>query len=229
MKRIVSVSLGPSSADYEFTTTFLGHEFHVRRVGADWDVARAEALLRAARRRGRRHRPRHGARPRHRRDPPLHRPPHVPTGSRRRQRAGDHGRRAAHAVRRVGHPARPERGAAVLHQRPRRCSSRASPTTAWRRSCRRYTHNLRFADPVTARRRPEGAAVAADAGGVRQHARSTFKRWAKSGALAEDGPPARRLEPLGHAQGDGVGALPGRALPGSRAVLRGRNSRRRSS
>ena len=45
MKRIVSVSLGPSSADYEFTTTFLGHEFHVRRLGADWKVDRAEKLL----------------------------------------------------------------------------------------------------------------------------------------------------------------------------------------
>jgi predicted amino acid dehydrogenase len=45
MKRIVSVSLGPASANYEFTTTFLGRSFHVRRVGADWDLARAEALL----------------------------------------------------------------------------------------------------------------------------------------------------------------------------------------
>ena len=46
MKRIVSVSLGSSAADYEFTTAFLGHEFHIRRVGADWDVSRTEALLR---------------------------------------------------------------------------------------------------------------------------------------------------------------------------------------
>lgn len=46
MKRIVSVSLGPSTADYEHTTTFLGQTFHLKRVGADWDVARAEALLR---------------------------------------------------------------------------------------------------------------------------------------------------------------------------------------
>ena len=45
MKRIVSVSLGPSKADYEFTTRFLGQEFHVRRLGADWDVGKAQALL----------------------------------------------------------------------------------------------------------------------------------------------------------------------------------------
>jgi predicted amino acid dehydrogenase len=46
MKRIVSVSLGPSNLDYEITTTFLGHRFHVRRFGADWDVDRAASLLR---------------------------------------------------------------------------------------------------------------------------------------------------------------------------------------
>jgi predicted amino acid dehydrogenase len=45
MKRIVSVSLGPSSADYEFTTGFLGQQFHIRRFGADGDIARASALL----------------------------------------------------------------------------------------------------------------------------------------------------------------------------------------
>jgi predicted amino acid dehydrogenase len=46
MKRIVSISLGPSSADYEFTTTFLGQKFNVLRLGADWDVDRAASLLR---------------------------------------------------------------------------------------------------------------------------------------------------------------------------------------
>ena len=45
MKRIVSVSLGSASADYQFTATFLGHQFHVRRVGADGNVAKAAALL----------------------------------------------------------------------------------------------------------------------------------------------------------------------------------------
>jgi len=45
MKRIVSVSLGSSAGDYESTSQFLGETFHVRRVGADWDVGKAEALL----------------------------------------------------------------------------------------------------------------------------------------------------------------------------------------
>jgi predicted amino acid dehydrogenase len=45
MKRIVSVSLGPSSGDYEFESHFLGRAFHVRRVGADWNIDRAAALL----------------------------------------------------------------------------------------------------------------------------------------------------------------------------------------
>jgi hypothetical protein len=45
MKHIVSVSLGPANADYEFTTRFLGQQFHIRRFGADGDVSRAAALL----------------------------------------------------------------------------------------------------------------------------------------------------------------------------------------
>jgi predicted amino acid dehydrogenase len=45
MKRIVSISLGPSSSDYAFSTSFLGQTYEVRRFGADWDVARAEALV----------------------------------------------------------------------------------------------------------------------------------------------------------------------------------------
>jgi len=45
MKRIVSVSLGRATADYQFSATFLGHQFHIRRVGANGDVARAAALL----------------------------------------------------------------------------------------------------------------------------------------------------------------------------------------
>ena len=48
MKRIVSVSLAPSAADYEFTTEFLGETFHLRRVGADWDVDKAITLLERA-------------------------------------------------------------------------------------------------------------------------------------------------------------------------------------
>jgi predicted amino acid dehydrogenase len=45
MKRIVSVSLGPSSGDYAFESQFLGRRFHVRRVGADWSLEKAAALL----------------------------------------------------------------------------------------------------------------------------------------------------------------------------------------
>ena len=45
MKRIVSVSLASSADDYEFETEFLGETFHVRRVGADWDLNKAAALL----------------------------------------------------------------------------------------------------------------------------------------------------------------------------------------
>ncbi len=48
MKRIVSVSLAPSADDYEFTTRFLGQAFQVRRLGADWDVGKAAALLERA-------------------------------------------------------------------------------------------------------------------------------------------------------------------------------------
>ncbi len=45
MKRIVSVSLGPAGADYEFTSTFLGQQFHIRRLGTDGDVGVAAKLL----------------------------------------------------------------------------------------------------------------------------------------------------------------------------------------
>jgi predicted amino acid dehydrogenase len=45
MKRIVSVSLGPASEDFEFTTAFLGQQFQIRRIGADGDVSRAARLL----------------------------------------------------------------------------------------------------------------------------------------------------------------------------------------
>lgn len=45
MKQIVSISLGPKSRDYEFSTPFLGKEFAVRRFGTDGDLARAAELL----------------------------------------------------------------------------------------------------------------------------------------------------------------------------------------
>jgi predicted amino acid dehydrogenase len=44
-KEIVSVSLGPSSRDFEFTTQMFGEEIHVRRFGADGDVHRARELV----------------------------------------------------------------------------------------------------------------------------------------------------------------------------------------
>jgi predicted amino acid dehydrogenase len=44
-KEIVSVSLGPSSRDFEFATQMFGEEVHVRRFGADGDVRRARELV----------------------------------------------------------------------------------------------------------------------------------------------------------------------------------------
>jgi predicted amino acid dehydrogenase len=44
-KEIVSVSLGPSSRDYELTTQVFGEEVQVRRLGVDGDVRRARELV----------------------------------------------------------------------------------------------------------------------------------------------------------------------------------------
>ncbi|MCL7451512.1 MAG: serine carboxypeptidase, partial [Anaerolineae bacterium] len=44
-KEIVSVSLGPSSRNYEFTTQIFDEPVHVRRVGADGDAGRAAELV----------------------------------------------------------------------------------------------------------------------------------------------------------------------------------------
>jgi len=46
MKKVVSVSLGSSSKDYEFKTRFLGKDFQIKRVGADGDEGKAWELLR---------------------------------------------------------------------------------------------------------------------------------------------------------------------------------------
>ena len=46
MKKVVSVSLGPSSKDYQFETRFLGQHFQVRRVGTDDDEGKAWEMLR---------------------------------------------------------------------------------------------------------------------------------------------------------------------------------------
>jgi predicted amino acid dehydrogenase len=44
-KEIVSISLGPSSRDYELTTRLFDNEFHVQRFGTDGDVRRARELV----------------------------------------------------------------------------------------------------------------------------------------------------------------------------------------
>ena len=45
MKNVVSVSLGASAGDYDFTTRFMGQSFRVRRFGTDHDVGKALHLL----------------------------------------------------------------------------------------------------------------------------------------------------------------------------------------
>lgn len=45
MKNVVSISLGSSSQDFEFTTRFLGKQLSVKRFGTDGNKARAERLL----------------------------------------------------------------------------------------------------------------------------------------------------------------------------------------
>lgn len=44
-KEIVSVSLGPSSFDYDFSTQIFGKKIHVRRIGTDGNVQRARELV----------------------------------------------------------------------------------------------------------------------------------------------------------------------------------------
>jgi len=45
MKNVVSISLGSSAQDFEFTTRFLGQRMHVRRVGTDGSSGKAARLL----------------------------------------------------------------------------------------------------------------------------------------------------------------------------------------
>ncbi len=45
MKNVISISLGASSQDFEFTTSFLGAKLRVRRLGTDGSTARAVKLL----------------------------------------------------------------------------------------------------------------------------------------------------------------------------------------
>ncbi|NIV36035.1 MAG: hypothetical protein GWN58_43270, partial [Anaerolineae bacterium] len=44
-KKIVSVSLGPGSRDYELSTRMFGEDIHVQRFGVDGDVQRARELV----------------------------------------------------------------------------------------------------------------------------------------------------------------------------------------
>jgi predicted amino acid dehydrogenase len=45
---ILSVSIGSSKRDHEFTTTLLGRDYHVRRIGTDGDKMKAIELIREA-------------------------------------------------------------------------------------------------------------------------------------------------------------------------------------
>ncbi len=45
MKQIISISLGPSSGDYEFDTEFLGQDFNIKRFGTDGDIDKAVEML----------------------------------------------------------------------------------------------------------------------------------------------------------------------------------------
>lgn len=47
MKRIVSISLGSSARDYQFTTTILGRSVEVERIGTNGDTQRAAELVRS--------------------------------------------------------------------------------------------------------------------------------------------------------------------------------------
>jgi predicted amino acid dehydrogenase len=47
MKRIVSISLGSSARDYQFTTTILGRGVEVERIGTNGDTVRAAELVRS--------------------------------------------------------------------------------------------------------------------------------------------------------------------------------------
>ena len=45
MKEIINISLGLSRDDYEFTTQFMGKDFHIQRLGANGDLEAAADLL----------------------------------------------------------------------------------------------------------------------------------------------------------------------------------------
>jgi len=45
MKTVISISMGSSRQDFEFTASFMGHRLSVRRLGTDGSTAKAERLL----------------------------------------------------------------------------------------------------------------------------------------------------------------------------------------
>jgi predicted amino acid dehydrogenase len=187
MKRIVSISLGPSSADFEFTTSFLGHEFRISRFGADWQVDRAETLLKThakdADAIGLGMVRDHAVVGTHRYTDPLTARlegvvSNVPvtTGAMLRS-LFDEG--AARYVQR-------EHNGYFTNARVLFLSGITNYRIA--ASLAEYTSNLRFADPVTLDGVPK---ILQSLSGLEAYAstRSTFRRWSKSSAIAEDGPP----------------------------------------
>jgi predicted amino acid dehydrogenase len=187
MKRIVSISLGSSNADFEFTASFLGHEFRVSRFGADWNADRAEKLLK-------KHAKEadaiglgmvrdHAVVGTHRYTDPLTARLEtvvtgvpVTTGAMLRS-LFDEG--AARWVQR-------EHAGYFTNARVLFLSGITNYRIA--ASLAEYTANLRFADPVTLDGVPK---VLSSLSGLEAYAstRSTFRRWSKSSAVAEDGPP----------------------------------------
>ena len=45
MKKVVNISLGPNTDNYELKGKFLGHNFHIRRFGTNGNLDKAEDLL----------------------------------------------------------------------------------------------------------------------------------------------------------------------------------------
>ena len=187
MKRIVSISLGPSSADYEYATTFLGHDFQIRRIGADWKPDRAEKLLKKHARdadaiglgmvRD------HAIVGTHRYTDPLTAQLEsvvsgvpITTGAMLRS-LFDEG--AARYVQR-------ENPGYFTNARVLFLSGITNYRIA--ASIAEYSSNLRFADPVTLDGVPK---VLQSLSGLEAYAstRTTFRRWSKSSAVGEDGPP----------------------------------------
>jgi predicted amino acid dehydrogenase len=187
MKRIVSVSLGPSSADYDFTTTFLGHEFHLRRVGADWSIKAAETLLakheREADAIGLGMVRDHAVVGTSRYTDPLTarlegvvtKVP-VTTGATLRAMFDEWATR--HVQREEGQYFTNARVLFLSGITNYRIASILSE----------YTKNLKFADPVTLDGVPK---VLSSLSGLETYAstRSTFRRWTKASAVGQDGPP----------------------------------------